>query len=189
MNGVPYSGRDCLRVLDCLISLQEATKGQVSPIMNRFETVVEILNSAVGGPAASVSFHGAFWRGISRDAFVAKKVFGLELITVGDGPSSNLIKALKGEAPFGADVGNDAADFNRMPSGLPAMPVADIAFIEKWITDGCLEDEIADVAPLVRVFAFYRRNELRKTLTRGSILWTVLKPQRRRSTKREKFVS
>ena len=74
--------------------------------MNRFEKVIQILDNAVGGPTAPVSFHGAFWRGVTRNDFVAKPIFGLPLITVGDGAGSNLVKALKGETPFGADQGN-----------------------------------------------------------------------------------
>jgi len=63
--------------------------------MNRFEKVVQILDQAVGGPAADVGFpHHAFWRGASRDEFVAKKILGLPLITVGDGAGSTIVKAL-----------------------------------------------------------------------------------------------
>ena len=116
--------------------------------MTRFEKVVQILDSAVGGPSASVGFHGAFWRNISRDEFVAKKVFGLPLITLGKGAESNLVKALRGQTPFGADTGNDEADFNRMPSGKPAVQEPDIAFIQQWIDDGCKEDEAAAVTSL-----------------------------------------
>ena len=64
--------------------------------MNRFERVVQILDEAVGGPAAPVSFHGAFWRNVTRDAFVARSIFGLPLIAVGNGTGSTLVKALKG---------------------------------------------------------------------------------------------
>ena len=53
--------------------------------MTRYEKVLSILDAAVGGSTASVSFHGAFWRGGNRDEFVAAKVFGLQLITIGDG--------------------------------------------------------------------------------------------------------
>lgn len=116
--------------------------------MNRFEKVIEILDTAVGGPTASVGFHGAFWRGLTRDQFVSKKVLGLQLIVVGNGSESNLVKALKGATPFGADSGNPEADFNRMPSGLPAVSDADIDFIKKWIDEGCLEDELIEVVPL-----------------------------------------
>ena len=84
--------------------------------MNRYQRVQQILDAAVGGPGTPVSFHGAFWRG-SRNDFVATKKFGFQFVTVGDGAGSIIIKALKGETPFGADTGNPDADFNRMPSG------------------------------------------------------------------------
>jgi photosystem II stability/assembly factor-like uncharacterized protein len=116
--------------------------------MNRFTRVVQILDNSVGGPTAPAGPHGAFWRGVSRDAFVGTIKFGLQLIIVGDGTGSNLVKALKGETPFGADSGNPDADFNRMPSGQAPVAPADIAFIEKWINEGCLEDAIIDVSPL-----------------------------------------
>jgi hypothetical protein len=42
--------------------------------MNRFEQVLHILDSAVSGPSAPVGFHGAFWRGLTRNQFVARFV-------------------------------------------------------------------------------------------------------------------
>ena len=115
--------------------------------MNRFEKVIHILDNAVGGPTAPVGFHGAFWRGGTRNDFVAKVIFGLPLITVGHGASSHLVKALKGETPFGADQGNADADFNRMPSGRDAVSDEDIAFIRQWIDEGCLEVSAGDSRP------------------------------------------
>lgn len=82
--------------------------------MNRFERVVQILETAVGGLSAPTWPHRAFWRDVTRDEFVAKVIFGLPLIAVGDGAASILVKALKGETPFGAGIGNPDADFNRM---------------------------------------------------------------------------
>ncbi|MHC2585360.1 ferritin-like domain-containing protein [Bradyrhizobium diazoefficiens] len=112
--------------------------------MNRFQRVIEILDRAVGGPNAPVGFHGAVWRNISRNDFVARKIFGLQLVAVGDGAGSNLVKALKGEAPFGADLAEPPPDatFSRMPSGLSPVPPSEIAFIETWINEGCLEDDV-----------------------------------------------
>src|SRR5262245_44903058 len=106
--------------------------------MTRYERVVAILDQAIGGPGASIGAHGPFWRGLSRDAFVAQEVFSLPLVVVGDGAGSNLVKALKGETPFGSGPG---ATFPRMPFGFPPVPEAEIAFIQRWIDDGCLEDE------------------------------------------------
>lgn len=105
--------------------------------MPGFDQVVAILDNAVGGPTSSAGPHGAFWRGVTRDEFVAKSVFGLPLIVLGDGAASNLVKALKGEAPF------DGGSFNRMPAGgLAAVSAADISVIEQWIDDDAPEDDM-----------------------------------------------
>jgi hypothetical protein len=112
--------------------------------MNRFERVIQILDNAIGGPDAIIGAHGAFWRGLTRDQFVTKNVFTLDIITVGQGASSNLVKALKGETPFGNDLPNPPPDarFPRMPAGLDPVAAQDIAFIEQWIDEGCLEDPL-----------------------------------------------
>lgn len=110
--------------------------------MNRYERVTEILDNAIGGPMAAIGAHGAFWRGLTRNQFVGKMVFRLAIVTVNDGAGSNLVKALRGEAPFGADlpVPPPVALYPRMPDGLPPVADTDIAFIQKWIDDGCPED-------------------------------------------------
>jgi hypothetical protein len=76
--------------------------------MNRFERVVQILDEAIGGPIASIPTHGTFWRGLIRDQFVAFEVFDRSLIAVGRGGDSNLVKALRGEFPFGKNTGTPA---------------------------------------------------------------------------------
>jgi len=85
--------------------------------MTTYRRVVEILDNAVGGPSAPVSAHGAFWRGLTRDEFVHKRVFGRALVAIGSGAGSNLVKALKGEAPFGSDTGAPGATFRSRVSG------------------------------------------------------------------------
>ncbi|GAA5149311.1 hypothetical protein GCM10023321_12970 [Pseudonocardia eucalypti] len=117
--------------------------------MNRFQRVLEILDGAVGGPGAPVGFHGAFWRGTTRDEFVTTTVFGNDLVVVGDGAGSNLVRALKGQAPFGADLPEPPPDatFNRMPSGREPVPAEAIAEIERWIDDGCPDSDVPSVAP------------------------------------------
>src|SRR5215475_11372591 len=121
--------------LDTLRSKRERYCERRRATMTRFDQVVQILNAAVGGANAPVGFHGPFWRNATRDQFVAKKVFSLALITLGNGAGSNLVKALKGEAPFGADLPNAPPDatFNRMPSGRTPVAPPGIAFIQKWI--------------------------------------------------------
>lgn len=105
--------------------------------MKRFERVVQLLDEAIGGPAASIHGHGPFWRGISRDEFLAHQVVGRPLVTVGHGADSNLVKAMKGLDPF------DGNPLRRMPLGMPQAPAASIAFIERWIDDGCPDDDLA----------------------------------------------
>jgi hypothetical protein len=92
------------------------------------------LSASSGGPTASIRAHGTFWRGVTRDQFVAEVVFEHPLIVVGQGGDSNLVKALKGIEPF------DGSEFRRMPAGRPPVPADQIAFIERWIDDGCPED-------------------------------------------------
>ena len=110
--------------------------------MTRYERVIQILDEAIGGPDVNIGVHGAFWRGVTRDQFVTKKVFNLDLVVVGSGAAANLVKSLKGEAPFGADLPNPppGARFSRMPAGALPVSDADIAFIQTWIDDGCPED-------------------------------------------------
>src|SRR4051812_49636471 len=99
--------------------------------MTRYERVLEILDNAIGGPGSNIGVHGAFWRGLTRDQFVAKKVQGRQLLVVGDGVGSNLIKALKGESPFGVDLPDPppGALLSRMPAGFDPVSDGDIAFI------------------------------------------------------------
>jgi hypothetical protein len=105
------------------------------PAENRFGQVTQILDAAVGPEPFGA--HGAFWRGLTRDQFVVKIVRGEQLLVVGDGSGSNLVKALRGQVPFGSDIGTAGADLRRMPAGRDPVPDADIAVIERWIDDGC----------------------------------------------------
>ena len=110
-----------------------------------FQGVVAILDEAIGGPGVGIGAHGAFWRDVSRDEFVAMTVRGKTLLVVGDGANSNLVRALKGEAPFGRDLPDPppGATTRRMPAGRPPAPAESIAAIEQWINDGCPEHAAA----------------------------------------------
>jgi len=105
----------------------------------RFARVKAILDTAVAGQN-NIGPHGPFWRGLTRDQFVAKKVFQQQLVVPGNTADSKILNALRGQAPFGADIGTAGATFRRMPAGLPPVPAGDIAFIETWIADGCPDD-------------------------------------------------
>lgn len=104
---------------------------------------------------------------MSRDDFIARKAFGLPLIAIGDGAMSNLVKALKGEIPFGINIGNSAADFNQTPCRLTPVSDEDIAFIQKWFDEECLEDSI-EVAPLN-----WRRTNAPVASSRTDDIWFI----------------
>lgn len=112
------------------------------PVGNRFARVKEILDAAVG--SRRFGAHGPFWRGQTRDQFVQFIFANQPLVVVGNGRDSNLVKALRGQKPFGRDIGTPGAFFRRMPAGRPPVAPADIDFIEQWINDGC-----PDAAPEV----------------------------------------
>jgi hypothetical protein len=107
--------------------------------MKRFDHVKQILEEAVNGE--TIGAHGNFWRPLSLDQFKAKKVFGQALLVVGNPDDSNLIKALEGRAPFGADAGVPGATWPRMPAGFDPVPPDRIAYLRKWIADGCPDDD------------------------------------------------
>jgi len=122
------------------IGSETPTRKERHNAMTRFQQVISLLDQAIGGPQANIGVHGPFWRNLTRDQFVAFKVFNkYQLVTVGSSADSNLIKALKGLAPFGADLPSPppGAKIPRMPDGFPPMADPDIAFIGKWIDDGC----------------------------------------------------
>lgn len=108
--------------------------------MISFIEVKEILDRIVG--TEEPRFHGAFWRGTTRDEFVSLRVVGLPIVSVGDPAGSNLIRALRGLAPFGRDLQPrpPGARFNRMPSRRPPAEEAYIAVLEQWIKSGCPEE-------------------------------------------------
>ena len=112
--------------------------------MKRFDKVVDILDTAVNH--AIIGKHGNFWRGKTREQFIAVKVFGKILLVPGKAADSNIVKALRGLTPFGIDVDPPPPDaiFDRMPAGRPAVPELSIQFIEKWIDDGCPDDDFVD---------------------------------------------
>jgi hypothetical protein len=119
-------------------NLGRSTRGRGT----RFDRVRELLNVAVGTAQPYHSGSGTFWN-LARADFLQTFVYGLRAVeTEGEnrGARSNLIKALKGEAPF------DGTEYERMPAGRPAMAPPDIAFIENWIDDGCPEDSFVSAA-------------------------------------------
>lgn len=111
--------------------------------MKRFSEVKNILEEAVS--EENIGAHGNFWRGKTREQFVAHKVFGNPLLVKkADGSfdenESNLVKALQGRSPFGSDIGVPGSTFRRMPAGLPPVPQEKLEIIRQWIKDGCPDD-------------------------------------------------
>lgn len=106
-----------------------------------YTTVQGLLDTAIGGPGVTIGAHGAFWRTMNRDQFVAGSIFGQQLIKAKaggfDADASALVAALEARAPFGSDVGTAGATFRRMPAGGPPMPPDHIATIRAWIAAGC----------------------------------------------------
>jgi hypothetical protein len=103
----------------------------------KFAEIQKLLDDAIGN--VEIGEHGAFWRGITRDQFVAKRVFGRTVVIPGNGDRSNLVKAFRGEAPFGSDIGTPSGTMTRMPAGMKPVSPKDIARIVDWIDAGCPE--------------------------------------------------
>ena len=116
-----------------------------------YPRIKQILDDAIGG--GTIGAHGPFWRTLSRDQFVVKSIFGKKLIaTKADGSfdpdESNLVKALEGRAPFGADLTPPPAGavLERMPVGFPPVPADRIGEIRAWISGGCPDAGVASLA-------------------------------------------
>ena len=109
--------------------IKAAIKGEPLPWRTRdFKKVVELLENGVRG--FRIGAHHNFWRGVTRDEFVAVSVFGNPLIAkredgTFDAANSKLIKALRGEPPFDAPEGNkDMTRYPRMPAEHPPAAAA-----------------------------------------------------------------
>lgn len=112
--------------------------------MTTYAEILTMLDVVIAGQ--DIGAHGPFWRTLSRDEFVAFKVFGVIPLLATDAAGkfdpleSNLIKALQGRNPFSRDLGDPDARFPRMPAGgLPPMSDPDIETIKNWISAGCPE--------------------------------------------------
>jgi len=98
-----------------------------------FMDVQTILENAVNGD--DIGKHGNFWR-TSLDNFKTLVLFKgtpreKQVLVVGDGENSNLIKALRGNPPF------DGTYAPQMPDGYPPVPSDKIDQISQWIDHGC----------------------------------------------------
>lgn len=101
-----------------------------------YEIIQEILEASVGTAKPTHAGKKKFWNLPISEFLALGKIYGVELIaSPGEhrGARSGLVKALKGEPPF------DDNGFGRMPRDRPPISDEHIAFIEKWIDDGCLD--------------------------------------------------
>ena len=123
-------------------AMLEGFEGVEAVALPGYARIQQILDESVQG--GTFGGHGPFWRGLTRDQFVAKKVFGRAVIVSKpdgsfDPDASFLVKALEGRAPFGRDLPNPppGAIWNRMPLGFPPVPQEQIDEIRAWIAGGC----------------------------------------------------
>lgn len=101
-----------------------------------FAEIVDLFDAVVGGANADIGFHGAFWRGVTRDQFVALPPYhGVVPVVVGDSKASGIVEALRGTGSFDPATGA----IERMPPYGPYMSAEDIATIADWIDGGCPE--------------------------------------------------
>jgi hypothetical protein len=101
-----------------------------------YAQVSEILERATGTGRPFHGNHKRFWTLPLSDFLKITTIYNVELIAA-EGPDrgarSGLIKALKGEPPFGP------GGKPRMPLNRPPVPDDEIAYIQKWMDQGCPE--------------------------------------------------
>lgn len=109
--------------------------------VDSFADIVAILEDSVSSD--DIAAHRNFWRDLTRDEFIAFKVFtSVPLVALAaDGQSfdpdeSNLVKALESRLPFGRDQGVAGATFRRMPAARPAVTQEQIDRIRAWLVAG-----------------------------------------------------
>jgi hypothetical protein len=116
----------------------------VIPAVIGYKDVQDILGKAAGKAHPFHDTKGRFWE-LPLEQFVALVIYNLPLVAPfgpGRGASSNLVKALRGEAPF------DGTTFARMPLARQPVSVADIQKIQDWIDAGCKADPTPATAPV-----------------------------------------
>lgn len=109
-------------------------EGNTAAAETRFPDIQRILDEAVEGQ--HVGAHGPFWRDVTRDEFVAKRVFNCQIIFSENstfvGPRSPLVQILQNaiECPAGRSR-------PQMPFGFPALPAEKVQIISDWIDAQC----------------------------------------------------
>lgn len=117
---------------------QTQVAGESLPLQPvEFKKVVRILDEAVRG--LRVGSHGGFWRDVTLQTFIEQRIavpvlgLELELLVVGDGQESNLVKVLNGDL--------QSQGVPRMPDLRPPVPAARIEYIKEWIDRGCPDND------------------------------------------------
>ena len=99
-----------------------------------FPDIQKILDDAVENE--DIGRHGPFWRDVTRDEFVVKKVFGCPILHTEDGefvgPRSQLVTVLRSAI---TDCNQNSRP--QMPFGFPALPAEKIQIISDWIDAQC----------------------------------------------------
>ena len=115
-----------------------------NPVFTTFAEVQAALDNFInsnGVPAAQAR-HGVFWHrgateGEQYNNFVTgSAITGFPILIVGNGPGSNIILALLGQAPF------DGSELSQMPLPPPnvVLDPSIVQAISDWITNGAKQN-------------------------------------------------
>jgi hypothetical protein len=117
--------------------------------LTRYQHVQDILERATGNGQPGHFGHGRFWNKPLQEFMQMGPLAGVDIIATpgpNRGARSGLTLSLKGEPPFGPS-GGSVGVIPRMPFLRPPVAPADIAFIEKWIDDGCPDEPMDLIEP------------------------------------------
>lgn len=100
----------------------------------RYPDIQRILDEAIDGQ--DIGAHRAFWRQLTRDQFVAHRVFSCPIIFNDNGtfagPQSPLVQILRGSIECPAE-----RERPQMPVGFPPLAPEKVQIISDWIDAQC----------------------------------------------------
>lgn len=105
--------------------------------MPGLQQIQEMLERTLG--TRPMPNHDYFWRGKTRDALIATRVFDLPIIVSGQPDASNLLRAMRGATSDADGPNRLGADLLRALFRQVRVAEADIALLESWIRAGCPE--------------------------------------------------
>jgi len=123
------------QIADDETAIQIAEKlgaGQEAAGAQNYLKIVQMLEEAVRGFDV-LRAHKSFWRGKTRDKFIAEPVIGSIPIELGNPESSELVAVLRGTS----------GSFSQMPRRRPPIPESRIQYLEHWITQNCPDSDPA----------------------------------------------